>query len=129
MTKKNPEEIKTYTEDEFNAIVAERDELLQYKPKTLTEEEQAIKDTQNSLWEREVSLTLKEQGLEQFADVINVKDKEGLETVTQALSDALKGYQVDNAYVPTNHATSTEYDTAKKDGDTVGMLKSLFNLG
>lgn len=113
---------------DYDAIVAERDKLSQYKPKTLTEEEQALQDKQNELWNREVSLTLKEKGLERFSNIINVKDEEGLNNAVEALEDALKDYKVDNAYVPTDHASQDDYSNAKEKGDTTGMIKSLFGF-
>lgn len=132
---KDNEEVSNYLQgfsevsiDDYKTLEAERDELLKYKPKTLTEEEQTLQDKQSELWQREVNLTLKEKGLEQFSSVINAKDEEGLSESITALESALGDFKVDNAYVPTDHATQDEYNTAKEKGDTQSMIKSLFGL-
>lgn len=132
---KDNEEVVSYLQsfsevstDDYKALEAERDELLEYKPKTLTDEEQALQDKQSELWQREVNLTLKEKGLDQFSSIINAKDEEGLSESITALESALGDFKVDNAYVPTNHATQDEYNTAREKGDTTNMIKSLFGM-
>lgn len=116
-------------EAEHEAVITERDDLLQYKPKEVTKEEQALLDKQQELWQREVSLTLQEKGLHQFKDIVSVNDEEGLQEAVQTLQDALKEYKVDNSYVPTdNNNTRNTYDDAKEKGDTQGMLKSMFGF-
>lgn len=128
MTKENPEEVETVTKEEYDAIVLERDNLLQYKPKELSDEEKAIQTKQNELWQKEVSLTLKENNLDRFADVIKVSDTDELTSTIEALNGIVDGFKVDNAYVPTDHATTDEYEQAKEKGDTQSMIKSLFGM-
>lgn len=122
------DEVVTVSKAEYDAIIAERDELLQYKPVEPTEEEKAFATKQEELWAKEVALTLKENGLERFADVIQVKDTEELNKTIEILNDVMDEIKVENAYVPTDHARTSQYDTAKQKGDTQGMLKSLFGF-
>ncbi|MDA6790865.1 hypothetical protein OSL42_26195, partial [Escherichia coli] len=44
-----------WVEKEFNPVVAERDELLQFKPKELSDEEKAMQTKQQELFHKEVS--------------------------------------------------------------------------
>lgn len=127
MTQEN-QEVETVTKEEYDAIVAERDELLQFKPKELSDEEKAIQTKQNELWQKEVSLTLKENNLDRFVDVIKVSDEEELANTIKTLTGIVDEFKVDNAYVPTNHATANEYEKAKEKGDTTNMIKSLFGF-
>jgi|SRR5690625_622208 len=119
------EEVETVSKADYDAIVAERDAL---KPVEKSESEQAMETKQQELWQKEVALTLKENGLDKFADVIKVKDADELNTTIEALNGIVDQYKVENAYVPENHAKQDEYDNAKNSGDTQGMIKSLFGF-
>jgi len=48
-----------WTESELNPLVTERDDLLQHKPKDLTDDEKAFETKQQGLWGKEVNLSLK----------------------------------------------------------------------
>ncbi|MDA6111504.1 hypothetical protein OSJ99_25315, partial [Escherichia coli] len=68
-----------WVEKEFNPVVAERDELLQFKPKELSDEEKAMQTKQQELFHKEVSLEIKSAGLEKFAEFFNVQKIEDLQ--------------------------------------------------
>lgn len=122
------EEVETVAKADYDAIVAERDDLTQYKPVEKSDAEKAMETKQQELWQKEVALTLKENGLDKFADVIKVKDADELNKAVEALNSIVDQYKVENAYVPENHAKQDEYDNAKNSGDTQGMIKSLFGF-
>ncbi|MFD2638425.1 hypothetical protein [Piscibacillus salipiscarius] len=111
-----------WTEQELDPIVTERDELLQYKPKELTEEEKALAEKEQNLFKREVNATLKENGLEQFADVVKVQDEEELNQAVKSLNQIVNDIKTSVGYVPQDHATDDEYSKFEKDKDTKGMI-------
>ncbi|WP_449355586.1 hypothetical protein ACUL41_07000 [Virgibacillus natechei] len=119
-------EEETVTKEEFDAIVAERDDLLQYKPAEKTDAEVAMETKQNELWNKEVNLTLKEKGLDKFSDIVKVSNQEELESTIEALNGVVDAYKVDNAYVPTDHATEDEYEQFEQDKNVSGMISSKF---
>ncbi|MGM2834926.1 xanthine phosphoribosyltransferase, partial [Bacillus cereus group sp. Bce025] len=73
-TQQNEEivEEKTYSKEEVDLLYNQIEELSQYKPKELTDDEIKIQQKLESIWKREVAQTLKEEGVEVFADFINV---------------------------------------------------------
>ncbi|MEK5521573.1 hypothetical protein [Heyndrickxia sp. FSL W8-0423] len=111
-----------WVEKELNPIITERDDLLQFKPKDLSDEEKALANKQQELFDKEVSLTLKENGLEQFADVIKVGDSEELKTVIDSLTGIVNQIKIDNGYVPNDHKQQNEYDVFASKKDTQGMI-------
>lgn len=111
-----------WVEKELNPIVAERDGLLQFKPKDLSDEEKAIQTKQKELFDKEVSLTLKENGLEQFASIVKVGDAEELKTVIESLTGIVNQIKIDNGYVPNDHKQQNEYDVFASKKDTKGMI-------
>ncbi|WP_025729540.1 hypothetical protein [Heyndrickxia ginsengihumi] len=118
-----------WVEKELNPIITERDELLQFKPKDLTDEEKAIKTKQQELFDKEVSLTLKEHGLEQFAGVVKVENEDELKETVKALNGIVNQIKIDLGYIPDNHKQQNEYDTFAQKNDTKGMIATkLSNL-
>jgi len=113
-----------WTEQELTPLVTERDDLLQYKPVDKTEAETAFEEKQRAQFEREVGLTLKEQGLSEFADVINVDNEEDLAQVMKSLTKIKSQLKIDSSYVPENHKAEDEYSKYQKDKNTVGMIGS-----
>jgi len=113
---------KEWIEKELNPIIMERDELLKFKPKELSDEEKAIEAKKQELFEKEVALTLKENGLEQFAKVIKVKNTDELNEVVELLSQIVNDIKMSTSYVPTDKAKQNEYDAFAKRGDTKSMI-------
>ena len=113
-----------WTEQELNPLVTERDDLLQHKPKDLTDDEKAFETKQQGLWGKEVNLSLKENGLEQFADVIKVADEDELNQVVTSLTKIKNDMKVESGYVPKDKAKDDEYSNFEKNKDTKNMISS-----
>ena len=113
-----------WTEKELNPLVTERDELVQNKPKDLTDDEKAFETKQQGLWGKEVNLSLKENGLEQFADVVKVADEEELNKVVTSLTKIKNDMKVQSGYVPKDKAKDDEYSNFEKNKDTKNMISS-----
>ena len=113
-----------WTESELNPLVTERDDLLQHKPKDLTDDEKAFQTKQQGLWGKEVNLLLKENGLEQFADVIKVADEDELNQVVTSLTKIKNDMKVESGYVPKDKAKDDEYSNFEKNKDTKNMISS-----
>jgi len=109
---------------ELNPLVTERDDLLQHKPKDLTDDEKAFQTKQQGLWGKEVNLSLKENGLEQFADVIKVADEDELNQVVTSLTKIKNDMKVESGYVPKDKAKDDEYSNFEKNKDTKNMISS-----
>ncbi|QJX61017.1 hypothetical protein HLK66_04725 [Niallia circulans] len=116
-----------WKEQELNPIVAERDDLLQYKPKEVSEAEKAMVAKQEELWNKEVSLSLKEHGLESFASIVKVSNEEELKGVIETLNTFVNELKVSMGYVPSEHNKQSEYSAAESKKDTKGMIASKFS--
>ncbi|MFT8321685.1 MAG: hypothetical protein ABF649_12325 [Bacillus sp. (in: firmicutes)] len=116
-----------WKEKELNPIVSERDELLQYKPKEVSDTEKALATKQEELWNKEVSLSLKEHGLESFASIVKVSNEEELTGVITTLNTFVNDLKVSIGYVPSEHNKQTEYSAAESKKDTKGMIASKFS--
>ncbi|MFJ8069991.1 xanthine phosphoribosyltransferase [Peribacillus sp. NPDC096447] len=118
-------EEKTYTQADIDALQAQVDELSQYKPKELTEDETKIQQKLESIWDREVNQTLKEEGLEIFAEFIkaDVDDTETLKKQITKLKEIVGSLELSNGYQPSNHKTVDGYSIAKKNKDVNGMIR------
>ncbi|MBB6445629.1 hypothetical protein [Bacillus benzoevorans] len=118
-----------WVEKEFNPLVAERDDLLQYKPKELSDGEKAIQAEKEKLaelkkefFQKDVYFSLKENGLEAFANVVKVENDDELKEVVQSLSKIVNDIKVTNGYVPNDHKQQNEYDAFASKKDTKGMI-------
>ena len=110
--------------DVLNPIVSERDELLQFKPKELTDEEKELQTKQQELFTKEVSLELKSAGLEKFADFFNVEKVEDLQPQIQKFQGLLNELKVEMGYKPDNRRQQDKYSQFEKDKNTTGMIGS-----
>ncbi|MED0665305.1 hypothetical protein P4T04_03140 [Bacillus badius] len=119
---------ETVSKEEYDLLVTELEELKSKLPQEKSESELAIEAKEKELFKKEVNLTLKESGLEQFAEIIKVSDADELNTTVDVLKKIVNEIKVSTGYVPTEHAKQDAYNTAKSKGDTKGMIKSLFGL-
>lgn len=118
-----------WVNNELDPLVAERDDLLQYKPKDLTEEEKAFKQQQQDLFNDKVEFHLEKNGLTQFKDIIKVENDEELTTTIRALSKVMNDVKLSAGYIPKDKAKDDEYTKFAKEGNTQGMIASkLSNL-
>ncbi|GAA0366949.1 hypothetical protein [Bacillus horti] len=113
-----------WNDEVLNPLVTERDSLLQFKPKDLTDEEKAIQIKQQELFKKEVSLELKSAGLEKFADFFVVESVDDLKGKMSAFQSLLGEMKIDNSYKPNDHKHTDPYSKFEKDGNTVGMIGS-----
>ncbi|OOR22339.1 hypothetical protein [Bacillus cereus] len=131
-TQQNEEvvEEKTYSQEEVDVLQEQIDELSQYKPKELTDDEIKIQQKLESIWQREVAQTLKEEGVEVFADFINVSvdDMETLSNQITRLKEIIGQLELANGYKPTNHKQVDGYSVAKKNKDTKSMISQKLNF-
>lgn len=111
-----------WIENELNPIIAERDDLLQFKPKELSDDEKALQTKQQELFDKEVSLELKSAGLEQFASIVKVGDTDELKTVIESLTSIVNQIKIGNGYIPNDHKQQNEYDVFASKKDTQGMI-------
>ena len=104
--------------------------MSQYKPKELTDDEIKIQQKLESIWKREVAQTLKEEGVEVFADFINVSvdDTEALNNQITRLKEIIGQLELANGYKPTNHKQADGYSVAKKNKDTKSMISQKLNF-
>lgn len=125
-TQQNEEivEEKTYSQEEVDLLYNQIEELSQYKPKELTDDEIKIQQKLESIWKREVAQTLKEEGVEVFADFFNVSvdDTEALNNQIIRLKEIIGQLELANGYKPTNHKQVDGYIIAKKNKDTKSMI-------
>ncbi|MFT9497314.1 MULTISPECIES: hypothetical protein [Bacillota] len=108
----------------LNPIQSERDELLQFKPKELTDEEKAIHTKQQELFQKEVSFELKTAGLDKFAEFFNVEKIEDLQPQIEKFQGLLNEIKVSMGYVPADHGKSDAYSVAEQKKDVSGMLSA-----
>ena len=111
-----------WIEQELNPIIAERDELLKYKPKELSDEEKALQQKEQELFNKEVELELKSAGLEQFKDVIKVQNEEELQQTIKTLTKIVNEIKMSTGYIPKDNLKDDEYSMYAKKGDTKGMI-------
>ncbi|BCC07193.1 TPA: xanthine phosphoribosyltransferase [Bacillus cereus] len=123
-------ENKTYSQEEIDVLHNQIEELSQYKPKELTEDEVKIQQKLTDLWQREVTQTLKEEGVQMFADFIkvDVDDKDTLKSQITKLKEIIGTLELSNSYQPTNHKNPNGYDVAKKNKDTKSMISQKLNF-
>lgn len=121
--------METVLKEDYDKVVAELEEAKSKLPKDLTEEEKALQAKQKELFDKEVKLTLKEEGLEAFADIVKVNDEKELKDVVKSLNKIVNDIKVSLGYVPSDHKQQTEYDMYAQKKDTKGMISTkLANL-
>jgi len=108
----------------LNPLQTERDELLQFKPKDLTDEEKAIQTKQQELFQKEVAIELKTAGLEKFAEFFKVEKIEDLQPQIEKFQGLLNEIKVSMGYVPADHGKSDAYSVAEQKKDVSGMLSA-----
>lgn len=118
-----------WIEKEYNPLKVELEDVKGKLPKDLSDEEKAIQTKQQELFVKEINLTLKENGLEQFASIIKVGDSDELKEIVGSLTKIVNDIKVSTGYVPSDHKQQNEYDVFAKNKDTKGMIGSkLANL-
>lgn len=132
--KQDDKEVETVVDDDVEALKQENQDL---KDKIAelentnpddekSEKEIALEEREQRLWDKEVSITLKENGLEDFKDFISVEvgDEEQLSVVVSKLKEIISQIEMKNSYVPTNTPSVDEYSIARKNKDVKSMIGS-----
>ena len=115
-------DMKTYLE-----LVAKMEKMEQMLSQE-AERQKEIEAKQNELWQKQVQLTLKENGLEKFADIVKVSNEDELKDVVKKLSQIVNEIKIETGYVPSDHKQMTAYEQAKKQGNTKNMIKAIFGM-
>ena len=113
-----------WLENEFNPIVQERDNLLQYKPVEKSEAEIALETSQQELTNNQIQFELKQAGLEKFSAFFNAKNVDEVKPLIEQFNALLADVKKDMGYIPTNHKQDDPYSKFAKDKDTKGMIGS-----
>ena len=91
-----------------------------------SEKEIELEQREQKLWNKEVSIVLKENGLDAFVDFIKVdvgEDKALLEQVSK-LKEIVGDIEMKNSYKPTDNKAVDEYSIARKNKDVKSMIGS-----
>ncbi|WP_232467220.1 hypothetical protein [Anoxybacillus flavithermus] len=109
-------DMKTYLE-----LVAKMEKMEQTLANE-AEKQKEIEAKQQELFQKQVQLTLKENGLEKFADIVRVNDENELADVVKKLSQIVNEIKVETGYIPADHAKTDEYSKYEKEKNVTGMI-------
>ncbi|WP_419893622.1 hypothetical protein [Oceanobacillus kimchii] len=110
-------------------LQVELEDLKGKVPKPKTDAEKALEQREKKLFDKEVSVELKANGLEAYQGIISPADKKGLDDTIKALNKVHTDLKINNSFTPTDKKKGTDsYDVAKQNGDTKGMVKSIFGF-
>ena len=109
-------DMKTYLE-----LVAKMEKMEQMLSQE-AERQKEIEAKQNELWQKQVQLTLKENGLEKFADIVKVSNEDELSDVVKKLTTIVNEIKIETGYIPADHAKTDEYSKYEKEKNVAGMI-------
>ncbi|MBE2905527.1 hypothetical protein HPJ93_13035 [Anoxybacillus flavithermus] len=115
-------DMKTYLE-----LVAKMEKMEQMLSQE-AEKQKEIEAKQQELWQKQVQITLQENGLEKFADIVKVSNEDELKDVVKKLTTIVNEIRIQTGYIPADHKQMTAYEQAKKQGNTKNMIKALFGM-
>ncbi|MFJ8063308.1 hypothetical protein ACIQYS_01570 [Psychrobacillus sp. NPDC096426] len=106
------------------------DKAKQLAEEILQERQEFLKSLEKDLFAKEKNLVLKENGLEAFAEVINVDNSEDLTNVVAKLTKIVNDIKVANSYQPKDsNGTQDAYSQAIQNGDVKNAISfKLSNL-
>ena len=127
-------EIVDEEEVDVDALIKENEDLkaqlaeiqTQEVEEEKSEKEIELEQREQKLWNKEVSIVLKENGLDDFIDFIKVdvgEDKALLEQVSK-LKGIVGDIEMKNSYKPTDNKAVDEYSIARKNKDVKSMIGS-----
>lgn len=87
----------------------------------------SLEQREAELWGRMVSMTLKENNLEMFADFIAVGDDNELAEAVKKLTQIVNDIKISISYQPVDNQKQDAYTVAKEQGNTKSMIKTLLN--
>ncbi|GGJ77117.1 FKBP-type peptidyl-prolyl cis-trans isomerase [Anoxybacillus voinovskiensis] len=86
------------------------------------EKAQKIAEKEQELFQKQVQLTLKENGLDKFADIVKVSNENELADVVKKLQNIVNEIRIESGYVPADHVKTDEYSVYEKKKDVAGMI-------
>ncbi|MGG3892507.1 hypothetical protein [Geobacillus stearothermophilus] len=86
------------------------------------EKQKEIEAKEQELFQKQVQLTLKENGLERFADIVKVSNEDELADVVKKLNGIVNEIKIQNGYIPADHAQIDEYSKYEKEKNVAGMI-------
>ncbi|WP_110932373.1 hypothetical protein [Paenibacillus bouchesdurhonensis] len=117
---------QAWEKDILNPVITERDNLMQYKPVELSEEQKQIKQLKADLMQAKAVAALRDADLDDFVDFLNVENEEELQVKIDKLSKVINDRKLNNRYIPSEHRQTGAYSNAQSKGDTVGMIQAKF---
>lgn len=109
-------DMKTYLE-----LVAKMEKMEQMLSQE-AEKAQKMAEKEQELFQKQVQLTLKENGLEKFADIVKVSNEDELKDVVKKLTTIVNEIRIETGYVPADHAKTDEYSKYEKEKNVAGMI-------
>lgn len=109
-------DMKTYLE-----LVAKMEKMEQMLSNE-AEKQKEIEAKQQELWQKQVQLSLKEAGLEKFADIVKVSNEDELKDVVKKLTSIVNEIKIETGYVPADHVKTDEYSKYEKEKNVAGMI-------
>ena len=109
-------DMKTYLE-----LVAKMEKMEQMLSQE-AEKAQKVAEKEQELFQKQVQLTLKENGLEKFADIVKVSNEDELKDVVKKLTTIVNEIKIESGYIPAEHAKTDEYSVYEKKKDVAGMI-------
>ncbi|MFS0672039.1 hypothetical protein [Ornithinibacillus sp. 179-J 7C1 HS] len=136
---------QTFTQEQVNEAIAkakldwekellkplqvELEDLKGKVPPEKTDAEKALEQAKKELFQKQISVELKDAGLSMYEGIINPTDEKSLNDTIKALNKVHTDLKIQNSYTPTDKKKGTDsYDVAKQNGDTKGMVKSIFGF-
>lgn len=126
--------VEDVIEDDVEALKQEnqdlKDKIAEFENANVVEEksekEIALEEREQRIWDKEVSIALKENGLEDFKDfiIVEVGDEKQLDVVVSKLKEIISKIEMENSYVPTETPSVDEYSIARKNKDVKSMIGS-----
>ena len=109
-------DMKTYLE-----LVAKMEKMEQMLSQE-AEKAQKMAEKEQELFQKQVQLSLKEAGLEKFADIVKVSNEDELKDVVKKLTTIVNEIKIESGYIPTDHAKTDEYSKYEKEKNVAGMI-------
>jgi len=113
-------------------VQQQESKLLEETQSEIAELQKQLAAQRESLRAEKINFAFEREGLKDFAEFIHIEDDSKLnETVAKlkGLIDGIKSKaKQEVGYVPSEHKQEKAYDQAKQQGNTKGMIKSLFGI-
>ncbi|WP_122645120.1 hypothetical protein [Enterococcus mediterraneensis] len=92
-----------------------------------TDREAEFSAREQALFDRQVELELKSEGLEDFAPLIHATNEAELIEQVNKLKELVNKRKLNNSYKPSDHNSASQYSQAVKNRDVLSMLRTKIN--